>query len=53
MDDEHQACVFISCDGEESQIRVLVQEAMAEKFSDRRIVVAKNPAQLQWNNAGI
>ena len=43
MDDEHQACVFISCDGEESQIRVLVQEAMAEKFSDRRIVIAKTP----------
>jgi len=33
----------MSCDGEESQIRVLLEETIATKFSDLRIVVAKTP----------
>ena len=33
----------MSCDGEESQIRVLLEETIATRFSDLRIVVAKTP----------
>ena len=42
-EDDQQAIVFMSCDGEESQIRVLLQDTFAEKFSDLRIVIAKTP----------
>ena len=42
-DDVRQEKVFMSCDGEESQIRVLLEKAIAEKFSDLRIVIAKTP----------
>jgi len=42
-EDAHQEKVFMTCDGEESQIRVLLEEAFAEKFSDLRIVIAKTP----------
>ena len=42
-EDVHQEKVFMTCDGEESQIRVLLEEAFAEKFSDLRIVIAKTP----------
>ena len=42
-EDDHQAIVFMSCDGEESQIRVLLEETIATRFSDLRIVVAKTP----------
>lgn len=42
-DDVRQEKVFMSCDGEESQIRVLLQDTFAEKFSDLRIVIAKTP----------
>ena len=42
-EDVHQEKVLMSCDGEESQIRVLLEEAFAEKFSDLRIVIAKIP----------
>ena len=43
VEDEHQAIVYMSCDGEESQIRVLLEETVAVRFSDLRIVVAKTP----------
>jgi len=39
-EDDHQAIVFMSCGGEESQIRVLLEETIATKFSDLLIVVA-------------
>jgi len=42
-DDVHQEKVFMSCDGEESQIRVLLEKAIADNFSDLRIVIAKTP----------
>ena len=42
-EDVHQEKVFMSCDGEESQIRVLLEKAIADNFSDLRIVIAKTP----------
>ena len=43
MDDPKQAFAFVSCDGEESQIRVLTRAAVAKRFADQRIVVGKTP----------